>query len=330
MIEKGTSKIVCKSEAPKNANILGGRFFLAIKDEGTNEEVWKAQFVVQGYRDKLKTSLVHDTATPRQHSTRVLIGLAAICGFRLFSTDVTQAYLQSTENLMREVYIKPTGEFELNQDKLLKLIKPLYGLADSGDYWGRTISNHIKQDLNMTETTGDGAFFFKCIRGKLDGMCITYVDDALQAGTKEYSALAHKTKEKFKCKGRAYDKFNFVGVQVEKHDTEYRIYQTSYIRKTEKLISTATYKEYRSLRAKLAWITYTRPDISFSIAQAAQVTESQYSTDPKLQVRYIIRTIRRLKKEPCLPLRYPKLCNDQLFIRVYSDASYAKNSDGSS
>ena len=43
-------------------------------------------------------------------------------------------------------------------------------------------------------------------------MCITYVDDALQAGTKKYSDLAEKTEEKFKCKGGAYDKFNFVGV----------------------------------------------------------------------------------------------------------------------
>ena len=156
------------------------------------------------------------------------------------------------------------------------MLKPLYGLADSGDYWGRTISNHIKEDLNMTRTTGDGAFFFKCIRDKLDVLCITYVDDALQAGIKDYSDLAHKTEEKFKCKGRAYEKFNFVGVQVEKKDSEYMIHQTSYIRKIDKLLNTATCKPYRSLRAKIAWITYNRPDISFSIAQVAQVTESQY------------------------------------------------------
>ena len=39
LIEKGTWKLVCKSEVPKNANILGGRFALAIQDEGTKEEV---------------------------------------------------------------------------------------------------------------------------------------------------------------------------------------------------------------------------------------------------------------------------------------------------
>lgn len=72
----------------------------------------------------------------------------------------------------------------------------------------------------MTGTTGDGAFF-KCMRDKLDGMCIAYVDDALQEGTKEYSNIAHKTEERFKCKGRAHDKINFVGVQVEKNDSKY-------------------------------------------------------------------------------------------------------------
>ena len=174
---------------------------------------------------------------------------------------------------MRDVYIKPTGEFQLNQDKLLKLLKPLYGLADSGDYWGRTICSYIKEALNMTETTGDGTFVFKCIRDKLDGMCITNVDDVLQAGTREYSDLAQKTEDKFKCKGRTYDNFNFDGVKVEKKDSEYMIHQTAYIRKIGKPLNTAKYNSYRSLRAKVALIKYTRPHISFSVVQAAQVSE---------------------------------------------------------
>ena len=53
---------------PKNANILGGRFVLAIKDEGTKDEVWKARFVVQGYRDKLKRLLYR--ILPQQGNTQ--------------------------------------------------------------------------------------------------------------------------------------------------------------------------------------------------------------------------------------------------------------------
>lgn len=143
--------------------MLGGKFVIAIKDEGTNKGVLRDRFIFQRYTNKLKTALVHEIATLRQHSNRGLVGLAEICGFRLFSTHVIQAYLQSAEKLMGDVHIKPTGEFELIQDKLFKLLKPVYGVTNSRDYRGSTINNHMMYNLNMKETTGDGAFFFKCI-----------------------------------------------------------------------------------------------------------------------------------------------------------------------
>jgi hypothetical protein len=65
LIDRGTWKVVLKEDVADNANVLGGRFVLAIKDEGTEKEVWKDRFVVHGYRDHLKPSLVHDTATSR-------------------------------------------------------------------------------------------------------------------------------------------------------------------------------------------------------------------------------------------------------------------------
>jgi len=124
LLKRKTWKIVCREEVPDNANILRGRFILAIKDEGTDREIWKARFVVQGHRDKLKKLLVHDISVARQHSTKILIGIAAIFGFRLFSTDVTQAYLQSAENLKRDIFIDPPEEFNLKPDELIKLLKP--------------------------------------------------------------------------------------------------------------------------------------------------------------------------------------------------------------
>ena len=147
LLDRGTFKIVEKAMIPDGANILGGRFVLALKDEGTKQETWNARFFVQGYRDKMKTSLVHDAATSKQYSSRILVGLAAIFGFRLFSTDVTQAYLQSSEPLRRDVFIKPASEFGLEENKMLMLIRPLYGLADNGYYWGKTLSSHILEDL---------------------------------------------------------------------------------------------------------------------------------------------------------------------------------------
>jgi hypothetical protein len=91
LIERSTWEVVLKDEMPENPNIMGGRFALTIKDSVTSKEIYKARYVVQGFRDKKKTSLVHDASTSKQQSTKLLIGLAAIFGHQIFSTDVTQA-----------------------------------------------------------------------------------------------------------------------------------------------------------------------------------------------------------------------------------------------
>jgi hypothetical protein len=126
----------------ENPNIMGGRFVLTIKESGTSKEIYKARYVVQGFRDKKKSTLVHDASTSMQQSTKLLIGLAAIFGYRIFSTDVTQAYLQSAEPLMSDVYIKALAEFELNANQVLKALRPLHGLSDLDDYWRNTLLNH--------------------------------------------------------------------------------------------------------------------------------------------------------------------------------------------
>jgi Reverse transcriptase (RNA-dependent DNA polymerase) len=116
---------------------MGGRFVLSNKDVGTPHEVYKACYVVQGIRDRDKPYLVHQPMTARQQSTKLLVAMAAIFGFRVFIHDVQQAYLQSADKQMRDLYISPSKEFKLGSDAVLKLLKPLYDLCDSGDYWSK-------------------------------------------------------------------------------------------------------------------------------------------------------------------------------------------------
>lgn len=91
LCDRGTFQVVLKKEVPNDANVLGGRVVLSIKDEGTEREVRKARFKVKGYRDKVKISLVHESANSIHHSVRLLIRLASIFGFRLSNTDVMQS-----------------------------------------------------------------------------------------------------------------------------------------------------------------------------------------------------------------------------------------------
>ena len=232
LIDRGTYEIVCREEVPDNANILGGRFVFAIKEKGTAKEKLKAQFVVQGHTDAEKNLLIHNTTTLRQSSVRLLIAIAAICGFRLWSQDVTQAYLQSAEKRMRSVYMKPNkhdrGHFHMTEDQLLHLLRPLYGLNDAGDYWHSTFSSHMLTDLNMTACTGDLSLFFKHVGERLCGLTGIYVDDQIGTGDAQFDKESRATERKFQSKAREYDSFKFAGIQVERVVDQFLLHQSDY------------------------------------------------------------------------------------------------------
>jgi hypothetical protein len=114
-------------------------------------------------------------------------------GFEFISADVTQAYLQSASELKRKVFVKPNC-IDLKPDELLQIMKPLYGLAESGDYCAQTFIRHHLTDLRMTQATGDFSLFFKRAKGALIGILGCYVDDVVRAGTLKYLASAtHNT-----------------------------------------------------------------------------------------------------------------------------------------
>ena len=59
---------------------------------------------------------------------------------------------------------------------------PLYGLSDSGDYWHRTITQHLTEDMRMNATEGYLSLFMKQVDKKFRVMTGTYVYDSLLCG----------------------------------------------------------------------------------------------------------------------------------------------------
>lgn len=123
--------------------------------------------------------------------------------------------MQSADRLMRDVYIQPTKEFRLPSNHSLKLLKPVYGLSDSRDYWHSTFSNHLVQDLGMISTTGDLSLFFKVIEGKLRVMTGAYVDDTIGTGNEAFEKKSELTGGRFQSKDREIVNFQFAGIQIE-------------------------------------------------------------------------------------------------------------------
>jgi Reverse transcriptase (RNA-dependent DNA polymerase) len=321
--------VTVSSELPTGANVLNGRFVVTIKDVGTEKEIYKARYVVQGHRDKEKTSMVHHNTTARQQSTRLLIGLAAIFGFRVCTHDVQQAYLQSAENLLRDVYLKPPAVLNLSSDTMLKLLRPLYGLCDAGDYWARTILDHLTKDLNLVQTVGDSGLFFQTMNRKLVALTASFVDDLLMAGTEDFHEQSLYTSQRFKSRDRDYDNVKFAGVNINKTSNGFEVHQHDYIQKLQPLSAESTFEDYRSLRAKLMWLINTRPDISCATSMASRTTKDLFATKPTEYIKELNRIVRHVKTIN-LPLLYPRLDLDTLKLVAYTDSSFSNNEDLSS
>lgn len=87
LLERGAFKVVLRSEAGENPNVVLSRFVLTIKNKNDGTTKYKARFAIGGFRDLDKRSLVHDSATVRPDLVRMLLALASIFGHRVSVSD---------------------------------------------------------------------------------------------------------------------------------------------------------------------------------------------------------------------------------------------------
>lgn len=331
LIKRKTFKAILKEEIPADGNVLTGRFVLTIKSTVDGKIVFKARYVIGGHRDKFKHFIVHSLATIQPNSVRLLLTVSRIFGFDVWTGDVKQAYLQSISALDRDVFIKnPTEEFELPDNMALKLLKPLYGLCDSGDLWYETIDNHHKKDLGMISTKLDPALYYLIENDVLIGMIGTYVDDILRCGDNNFKQKAQSTHETFEMDKDEFLPTEFTGFEIKKNSYgEVVISQDHYLKNIFTLTSDASFSDFRSMRMKLSWLSNSRPDCAYNISQLAQTTEGYFTEEKEKCLKLINETVKYAKSYR-LDITFPKLSLDSLRIVGYSDASFANNRDLSS
>lgn len=204
----------------------------------------------------------------------------------------------------------------------------MYGLCDSGDYWGVTINAHVTNELGMTSLYSDSAMFMKQKNGKLIGLCGVQVDHSLNAGNEEFEKLTQLTLKKFDSKPWIYDLFEFFEMQIKaKQNGDYYTGQPYYAKNLSYVPKDATFDEFRRHRALFSWIVNTRPDAALCAKLSAQVSSQTFSRD---KINFLKRAIKRVQKCKELGLTFSKLEKSTIQLRVYSDASFACNDDLSS
>jgi len=65
-------------------------------------------------------------------------GLQQTKSVALYLRDILQAYVQSNTYLSRDIFIRPPLELNLQLGIILRVVKPLYGVPEAGNYWFKT------------------------------------------------------------------------------------------------------------------------------------------------------------------------------------------------
>lgn len=68
----------------------------------------------------------------------------------------------------------------------------------------------------METFISDSALFYKSDKQILIGICLTYLDDTLHTGNRDYVKSSNEAELKLECKGLVRDSSQFTGLQVEK------------------------------------------------------------------------------------------------------------------
>ncbi|KAJ1578410.1 hypothetical protein NDA11_005594 [Ustilago hordei] len=289
----GTWEIV---DLPKGANTVDTRWVLKIKtDANLVPTKFKAQLVARGFtqREGIDYTEVFAPVAPIQ-SIRGVIAVAAVRDWEMDSIDVKQAYLNST--IHHDVYLKPPVGIEIPPGKVLKVVKGLYGLKQSGREWNIELDSHLR-------TIG-----FHCMqsapclysRGTGDKITIitAYVDDMLitSPSREEVDRAKREIMDKWETQDNGRIK-EFLGIKIIRDRRRRRISLslTAYIKEmvnkwlggaNEKswipMLSVANTaggercepkraKRYQELVGQLLWVSNTaRPDIAFAVGVLAR------------------------------------------------------------
>jgi hypothetical protein len=228
---------------PKGCKTVKNKWIFKTKKDASGKIVrFKARLVAKGY-SQIPGVDFHETFSPvvRYTSLRILIAFAAEQGFKVYQFDAVTAFLQG--RLDECIYMEQPEGYRSNQNKVLKLKKPIYGLKQAGRNWNMILTSKLKE-FKLQSSLLDPCVFFDQDR-KL--YLAIYVDDLL-IFTNDQQKLTNLKKFLFST----FDMMDLgmaescLGIRIDQRSRSITIDQESYIRTLGIKYLEATSKRYNS------------------------------------------------------------------------------------
>jgi hypothetical protein len=339
----GENKTWEYTSLPAGQKAIGLKWVYKVKRDPEGKIVkHKARLVAKGYSQRQGVDFEEVFApVARMETVRLLLAMAAHCGWEVHHMDVKSAFLNG--DLAEEVYVsQPPGYIAIGKEQqVLKLSKALYGMRQAPRAWYAKLHDTLDK-LGFTRSPLEHAVYR---RGSSTSFLLVgvYVDDLIITGTEAAAIQEFKSQmqELFKMSDLGLLSY-YLGIEVSQAGGEITLCQRSYAAKILeaagmtscnscstpmecrlKLVKEDGSKAfdatlYRSVIGSLRYLVNTRPDIAHAVGMVSRFMEKP-STNHWAAVKQILRYIQGTKDYGC---RY-RAGHASPVLLGYSDSDHA-------
>ena len=339
LVQKGVFLVVDKP----NKKVISSRWVLRTKVDPYGRILKrKARLMAKGFQQRAGVDY-HETfaAVVKPTSFRVLFAIMALRHWVCHQMDVVTAFLNS--DMEEEIYISPPPPFNLQKDKVWKMLKNLYGFKQAPRAWYSKLASVMVQ-FGFRVSQFDPCVF---IHTSKELFVAVHVDDLTIFGAVEADVSEFKQDLQSVFEMTDEDECSFyLGMHVKNTGNTVELHQSSYLRKiierfelndlppvytpcdpNVKLIASdkAKYQandqfqnKYLSMFGSLNYLpTISRPDLSYAVSLLGR-----FNSNPnQVHLDALTRVYRYLISTPNLGIEYRRNRNDR--IQGYVDTDHA-------